>query len=128
MGIRETQFIGLNGRAEEFLKRKDEESKKLCTFLYTETVTRTYPDGSSEVIQGRDVYEESHTTTDYNSVQGMFGEEIPLEQYTFKNGEVYFEYEQHEVWSSGPMIYTALKDKDGNPVPESLWKDSELEH
>lgn len=43
---------------------------------------------------------------------GMFGEELPLGQWV-KNGHTYTEVLQCAPWSSGPMIFTCLKDEQG---------------
>ncbi len=50
----------------------------------------------------------------------------PLHRYTMPDGRVFVEYVQAEPWCSGPCYFIALKDKHGNPVPESLWTDEEM--
>ena len=40
---------------------------------------------------------------------------------------VFAEYVQAEPWSSGPCIFTALRDADGNPVEESLWAERAMD-
>lgn len=52
---------------------------------------------------------------------GMFEETYPLHKYTMPDGTVYFEKIQAEPWSSGPVIFLALKNAKGNWIPNSLW-------
>ena len=49
-----------------------------------------------------------------------------LHRYIMPNGKVYEEFLQADPWSSGPCYFIALKDQQGNPVPQSLWTDEEL--
>lgn len=51
----------------------------------------------------------------------------PLHLYTMKDGTVYMEYVQETPWSSGPMYFLGLKDKDGNPIKDLLWTEEEIE-
>lgn len=44
-----------------------------------------------------------------NFTFGMFGEEIPLGVWRDKEGKIWTEFVQDTPWSSGPMIFTALK-------------------
>jgi len=83
-------------------------------------------DRSVQLIQGL-VAKETHCTI------GMFGEALPLYTYYKGNEAAYVEDEQATIWSSGPMIFTALrkvnnKNKTGGFgwVVKSLWTDKEL--
>ena len=49
-----------------------------------------------------------------------------LYRYTLPGGEVFEEFIQATMHSGGPCYFIALKDKRGNPVPQSLWTDEEL--
>lgn len=46
----------------------------------------------------------------YSHTYGMFDEELPLTRYVLEDGRALEEYVEHEIWSSGPMLYTALRD------------------
>jgi hypothetical protein len=46
-----------------------------------------------------------------NRTFGMFEELIPLQQFVDDKGTIYEEFEQAAPWSSGPMIFTALRIK-----------------
>jgi hypothetical protein len=52
---------------------------------------------------------------------GMFND-LVLSEYKLKDGSVAKEFVQHELWSSGPMIWVALE-VDGEKF---LWPESEL--
>lgn len=65
-----------------------------------------------------------------NEVTGMFDETVwTINEYVEdKIGyPLYIDYVQCEVWSSGPVIFLAIKDRLTNePVKETLWTDEEL--
>ncbi len=122
MGIRCDQFMGLNEWAQNFVKGEP-------VLVYTEEVTRVYPDGRRETLEPRPVYESSVKKEQSNEFcSGMFGDEYPLNKYTFPDGRVCFERVQAEPWSSGPVFFLALQDEKGNWVPESLWSEKEIEN
>ena len=52
---------------------------------------------------------------------GMFNE-VPLNRYYLKDGSWANEFEQHCLWSSGPMIWLGLRLKDGT---EFKWNEIE---
>jgi len=89
MGMRCSQPQGLPVEALEFL---DKNAVKLnqCLHCYRH-------DGYKKKIIGH---------------YGMF-DELPLHRYTLLNGETIEEYVQETMWSSGPIIWLALKWKDG---------------
>lgn len=61
-------------------------------------------------------------------VPGAFDEYAgSLSRYVFPDGRVYEEFVQATPWSSGPCYFIALKDREGNPIPESLWTDKEID-
>lgn len=95
MGIRMTQFIGLNQRAKDWLRDNVELIKSnvvICPHCGREI--------SHEMVENKVV--------DGRSCLGMFCEEISLLTYILKNGRLACEVVQAEPWSSGPMIFTHL--------------------
>lgn len=75
---------------------------------------------------GADLIEEYAHKEEYDQVYGMFDEPYPLYRYYFRDGNIYSEAVQEEIWDCGPMIYVALKDFSGNWVDGSLWKLPEI--
>lgn len=62
-----------------------------------------------------------------NTVTGMFDEDVHrLQRYFLKGGSYIDEYVQAEPWSSGPVIFLALMDCNGNPIQETLWSEDEI--
>ena len=123
MGIRMDQHMGLNEWATNFVQGEQ-------VLVCMEEVTRVYPDGRRETLDPRRVFECSvEQEPSGNSYIGMFEDECPycLFRYTFPNGQVYYEAVQTAPWSSGPVFFLALRDKDGNWVPESLWPEEAIE-
>ncbi len=60
-------------------------------------------------------------------IEGAFTDIVAnLYRHTMPNGKAYDEFVQATPWSSGPCYFLALKDSDGNVVPESLWSEDEL--
>lgn len=118
--MRCTQFIGLNNRAKDLLKRNK-------VRLYTEHRVRTYPDGRVEIMPEVEMFDipQRDSTEKWT---GMFEEENePLVIYTLKDGREVEEYVQEEIWSSGPMIFLALKDYiSKEPLKDTLWTCTEL--
>lgn len=118
--MRSDQFFGLNKRAQQFLQL--DEQVKVCEVR----TLRRYPDGSetdSDWIPefGTRTKQEHHVT-----LSGAW-DKFQLYKYTLIDGTQFFEAEQAAPWSSGPMIFTALKDGDGNWVKESLWTNDDPE-
>lgn len=119
--MRTDQYIGLNPWARTFVEGQQE-------FLYTEEVTRTFPSGEVLVIAPRKVMGTNVVLSQYDEIEGAFGNTFPLFSYKFSDGREYFEYVQAQPWSSGPCYYLALRDGKGNPVPESLWPQEEIDN
>lgn len=114
MGIRETQFIGLNQHAHALLH----DPMKIIGRDYIRRVLFG-SDGESiieDVNLEKDITEPTIKKEEYDLVQGMFEEKIPLYRWTFSDGRIYEEREQAHFWSSGPVIFTALFD-----VLENKW-------
>ena len=114
---RSTSFMGLHERAESFLG-------KHRRFLYKETVTKEYPDGNS-ITTTVDKYDTPRTQ--YDTYEGMCGEEYPLFEYTLRDDKIVQEYVQADPWASGPCIFLALRTKGGQSIKETLWTDKEIE-
>ncbi|MFA5025409.1 MAG: hypothetical protein WC503_02810 [Candidatus Shapirobacteria bacterium] len=114
------QFYGLNDWARSFLSSI---TKKCVEHVY-----RYYEDGTEEILPTREL-EICQIKSEYSgkNVFGMYDNEYPLFKYTFPDGRVYKEYEQIIIHSSGPMIFTALKNEDGFILPESLWDEEEIQ-
>lgn len=119
MGIRCDQLIGLNDWASDFVRKP--------TRKYTDYVRRVYEDG---MVNDLEVGGEECLVKRELSGQrmlGMFDESYPLNKYTFPSGRVVFEFEQASPWSSGPVMFLALKDENGEPIKKSLWTEEEIE-
>lgn len=93
------QYIGLNARAEALLRTKSPCDK--CG-----------AGGGADHIRGG------------YSASG-FGE-TPLLGGFLQDGTIVYEKVQIEPWSSGPMFFTALVDKSGAWIRESLWTADEV--
>lgn len=119
MGSRSTQFIGLKQAARELVRGEP-------VFRYNLTTIKTFPDGRRETERG-DVYQSDVKVDRVGFCHGMFNEQIPLSRFTMGDGRVYQEYVQSTPWSSGPVIFTALKDADDNPIEATLWTEEEQE-
>lgn len=115
------QFYGLNEWAHVFVSSITEKCIE-----YTQ---RVYKDGRTETLEPKELEVCKIKTEILKSecAYGMFDNKYPLYRYTFPDGRVFTEYVQSVIWSSGPMIFTALKDEQGNPVPESLWDENKIE-
>lgn len=106
--IRTTQFVGMSPRAKKYI---EDNCKK--------DLIEVYKNGVLDKFYTMPVKELGNTTF------GMFEEEIQLFKYTFKDGSVLMEIEQASPWSSGPLIFTCLKDKAGKLIGE--WTDAEID-
>jgi len=116
--MRCSQIMGLSDGARKFLKKGEK-------LLWTDHIRRVFPDGSEE----EEVYE--HCAVEIRPGEGSYGmfHEFEFDEFVFPDGTVYEEYVQHEVWSSGPMIWLAIRHKDTKePVKETLWPCDDLEY
>jgi hypothetical protein len=69
----------------------------------------------------------THKIEIIGKIEGAWNPHVAdLRRFTLEDGTIYEEYIQAEPWSSGPCYFIALKDSEGNPVPESLWTDEEI--
>jgi len=104
---RTTQFIGLSPKANEFLETHN--YKQLCTYHMTEGMF-------SEPIMGG-IYE--------CILQRQGGYSCPGNEYMEHCRETYIEVVQAEPWSSGPMIFTCLKNVQTD-VMVGTWAEEEI--
>lgn len=119
--MRCTQIQGLNDWARGAVEGE-------LVFAYTERVTRVFPDGREEQLPDKpiDVPSVKREPTG-KSFSSWYDEEYPLHRYIFPDGRVYTESVQASVDSSGPVIFLALQDEQGQWIPESLWEEAEIE-
>jgi len=112
------QFMGLNSWASKLVNQ---------TKTVKEVGERIADDGAiepfSRVVQIPVVKTEECGASFF----GMFDEEYSLVKHILPDGRVFSEYVQAEPWSSGPCFFLALKDEKGEPVPESLWSQDEID-
>ena len=100
--MRCTQVIGLSDKARNFLDKHA---------VYDERLNWTVSE----------VYENAKHL-------GMFDDGPMLLKYRLKvDGSYVYEYAQAVPWSSGPCIFLALKRENGEPIPETLWSDEDIE-
>jgi len=118
MGIREDQHIGLNTWASDFVSKP--------TVEYTDHIRRVYVDKTVEDIEKKGIKCLVKQEPSGRIILGMFNVEYPLYKYTFPDGKIIYEFLQAQPWSSGPMMFIALEDKEGERLRESLWTDKEI--
>lgn len=90
-----------------------------------EAGTQTYYDGKVENFERKHQINAVKIEPSGDTFEGFEGPYY-LSRYTLPDGRVFTEFLQAEPWSSGPMFFIALKDEEGNVVPESLWTDEEI--
>jgi hypothetical protein len=116
------KIIGLNAWATKLVS---------ATEKATDIGQRIFEDGRVENFR-RNVEVPTVTQRENGSFSGMLGETYPLLEYTLRDGRIFQEYVQSDEWSSGPVIFLALKQMKINVgtfwdvVPESLWTDEEI--
>lgn len=114
--MRMDQYIGLNPWASKLVSRK---------VKVHDVVTRTFPGGKRKSFA---VWHKIPVARiqKIGTIPGAWTPSVAdLHRYTFPDGRVYEEYVQVTPWSGGPCYFIALKDKNGVPVPKSLWSDDE---
>jgi len=115
--MRETQIIGLNDRAIDFLAEnvKTITSKCDCPHCISEHI------GLNKSVK----YADALST-------GMFEDGPLLNKHLLKDDSWAYEYVQHVEWSSGLCIFLALAStvtKNGiasSPISETLWTSEEI--
>jgi len=105
-------FIGLSEAARKFL---DEKCIKLKQITYDE---------NNKPISEIEAYKSEKG--DRYHWHSMFGGKYPLNVYFLKDGSKVYEKVQLDPWSSGPNIFTALVDEDGNWIKETLWDEDKV--
>lgn len=118
--MRMTQFIGLNSYATDLITVEP----VLC---YVDYIRRVYIDGKEEILENP-VYKSpiQIKPSDINFYQD-FSEQVPLSIYSLPGGVDYYEIVQHTIWSSGPVIFTALKNFEDEWIESTLWTDKEMD-
>jgi hypothetical protein len=113
--MRCNQWIGLKPEAEQFLQDMFGMRKY--------TLIKLYEDGTKDY--GKESEEPDANISVDDHWIGMFDEEYPLLEY--KKGDTCFrEVVQSDQWYSGPVVFTALKDGNGDLVQESMWTEKEM--
>ena len=106
-------FVGLNERAKKLVAG---EQRPVCV----EKVTRIFPDGRSEELPDRVVFESTVKTEEIDRIKNDPWLDHPLMRYTMPDGRVYFEgVQQRGVSDSYGFILLALQDEQGDWVTES---------
>jgi hypothetical protein len=121
MGSRSTQIIGLNERARRLIAAHIE---RPSTDTYSGMFGEPYPlyDYVAPADQLAKLVDERSAL-----LEQLDGLEGRIAAAAANRPLAYREYQQEVLWSSGPCIFLALRDADGNPVEESLWQPAEIE-
>jgi len=114
MDIHNERFVGLNKWALDFVKSDS-------AFFRFEARTHIYPKGQQERLNILPIYNSSIKKEESGTFYHGMWNKRPLYKYIFPDGRMYFEKLQEAIWSSGPVLFTALVDESGRWVPESLW-------
>ena len=109
------QPMGLNAWARDLLESQD--------VKVLDKTTRIFPDGK-EVKFEMEKFVSEIKSEQYDTYEGF--DEHPLYKHTFPDGRIYFEFLQASPWYSGPVMFLALKDEQGNEIKESLWTEEEM--
>lgn len=107
MGIRETQYYGLNKKAKKFLEKKG--IKEHVELVIDKKIEKEW---------------DRLKTKEYDNERGMFDEKVPLHMYYLKDGKKMREKVQATPWSSGMCIFTCLENEDGERLFE--WTEEEM--
>lgn len=112
------QHMGLTETARKITENRD--------VAYTEMTSRLFPDNHTEHLPAKEVLVKPGV---YDVYRGMFDQEYDLLEYRLKDGRILREFVQAEPWSSGPVFFLALKDKEtGEAIKETLWSQEEIDH
>lgn len=115
------QLMYLNSRGRKIAGGKDIRVKI--------TVIKEYLDGGhpTETETTEMIEPENIAVSSGGTYSGY--DEYPLHIYLSPSGDtLYWEALQEVIWSSGPMMFLALKDESGNWIKESLWTPEEMEN
>lgn len=108
------QYIGLTSEGEKFVEEN-------ALQLGVKKITEEYTSGEVKILSTIPIYEKKV----YDEHEG-FGFH-PLYEYTAKDGSVFREAVQANPWSSGPVIFVALKDENGEWIEETLWNENDIQ-
>lgn len=121
---RSTQFVGLSDSAEKWIQ-------KYCIHNTVSTTTITADESGKVMSKSVNITRTPCTKLiKGGKVLGMFGEVVhELKSYTTKTGYEVIEFIQADPWSSGPVIFLALKFlKTGDVVVKSLHSKSVIDN
>lgn len=121
MGSRSTQIIGLNERARELVAGHIE---RPSTDTYSGMFGEPYPlyDYVTPADQlGELVEERSRLLEQLDELEDRIAAAASNRPVAYR------QYQQEVLWSSGPCIFLALRDANGDPVEASLWRAAEIE-
>lgn len=114
-----TQVVGLSEKGAKLVESKP-------ALVARDYVTRVFlKDGRIQNFN-KEVWEESVVKFTWTEIEGMYDDVVGLTAYNLPDGQLLREHVQLSPWSSGPMFFFALKDRDGNWIPESLWTTREV--
>lgn len=115
---RSTTLVGLNPAAKELLKPRLAGTKEITVTLFDGTRLPTTTEPFYQALPSEDL----------GPVLGMFDETVHiLRKYTLQSGQQIEEYIQAEPWSSGPVIFLALRDvQTKQPIEGCMWSDEEM--
>lgn len=120
MGTRQVlQWMGLTQRAKDLIRGE--------TVDVEITTIRRYPDGREILVLSKEKEFNILRQKSARKVQNPFsGVDYSLYDFIFPSGRVLEEHVQAQPWSSGPVVFIALKEKD-DWIPESLWSEDEIQ-
>lgn len=109
--MRMDQYVGLSYGGQKFL----EENAEVDHFQLLK---------NGEIVEE---YTEPRKTR-CGQIEGAFGNDFPIFEYSLKDGSIVYEFVQASPWSSGPVYFIALSydEEAQNPVAESLWYEEEM--
>lgn len=109
---RSDTLIGLNDRSKKFLQKN---TLKDIYDIYVNNVLKKS-------------YEKEKSVTGLYKYEGVFSPlDTYLPGYYLKDGSIVYEKVQVEIWSSGPVTFTCLVDKDGKVLKDLIWTDEEMD-
>lgn len=95
--------------------------------LYTEKITRVYPDGTEEKAEDRPVHS---PLVEVMPIQKIYTDSVGtthvLYEYYFPDGRRYSEEVQKECFLMKTILFRALKDEQGDWVKGSLWSEEAI--
>ena len=114
MGIRMDQHMGFTDAGREFIDNHAE-------IAGTRITKEVYESGEERILSIEPIY----VTKEYDEFRGAY-DPFPLREFTARDGSVFREAVQASPWSSGPMIFMALQNENGEWIEETLWDEEEI--